>query len=304
MDFSKIKNAYDSTEITRAYFDQLLVESRYLDSRTPDLSMELYGEAFSSPIMIAAFSHLSKTHPGGMVEMAKGAYECGICNWAGMGSPEELSSILGTGAKTVKIIKPYADRKRVFDMIDFACKSGCLAVGIDIDHSFGGNGFPDVVLGEEMMPVSAEELGEFIAASDKPFIIKGVLSVTDAEKCVKAGAKGLLVSHHHGIMQYAVPPLMALPEIKKAVGNDIPLFVDCAVDTGADAFKCLAMGTKAVCVGRAVLESFRSEGADGVKKYVEQMNKGLRAMMARTCSTDLEHIAKGVLWDGSTGKRI
>ena len=75
MDFSKIKNAHDSTEITRAYFDQILVESRYLDSRTPDLSMELYGEKFSSPVMIAAFSHLYKNHPGGMVEMAKGAYE-------------------------------------------------------------------------------------------------------------------------------------------------------------------------------------------------------------------------------------
>lgn len=304
MDFSKIKNAHDSTEITRAYFDQILVESRYLDSCTPDLSMELYSEKFSSPVMIAAFSHLYKNHPGGMVEMAKGAYESGICNWAGMGDCEELSAILGTGAKTIKIIKPYADRKRVFDMIEFACKKGALAVGMDIDHSFGGNGYPDVVLGEEMKPVSSEELNEFIAAADKPFIVKGVLSVTDAEKCVKAGAKGLLISHHHGIMQYAVPPLMALPEIKKAVGNDIPLFVDCAVDTGADVFKCLAMGAKAVCVGRAILESFHNEGAEGVKKYVELMNNGLRAMMARTCSTDIEHIAKGVLWDGNTGKRI
>ncbi len=304
MDFSNIKNAHDSNEITRAYFDQILVESRYLDSCTPDPSMNLYGAAFSSPIMIAAFSHLSNTHPGGMVEMAKGACECGICNWAGMGSKEELSAILGTGAKTIKIIKPYADRKRVFDMIEFACKSGALAVGMDIDHSFGGNGYPDVVLGEEMKPVSSEELREFIAASGKPFIIKGILSVTDAEKSVKAGAKGLLLSHHHGIMQYAVPPLMALPNIKNAVGNDIDLFVDCSVDTGADVFKCLAMGAKAVCVGRAILESFRTGGAEGVAKYVESMNNGLRAMMARTCSKNLAGISKDVLWNGNTGKRI
>ena len=304
MDFSKIKNAQDSTEITRAYFDQILVESRYLDSVTPDLSMTLFGETFSSPVMIAAFSHLSNTHPGGMTEMAKGAYESGICNWAGMGSAEELGSILATGAKTIKIIKPYADRKRVFDMIEYACKSGCLAVGIDIDHSFGGSGYPDVVLGEEMKPVSTEELREFIASAGKPFIVKGVLSVTDAEKCVKAGAKGLLISHHHGIMQYAVPPLMELTEIKKAVGVSAHLFVDCAVENGADVFKCLAMGAKAVCVGRAILESFRARGAEGVKTYVDQMNNGLRAMMARTCSTDLNHIAQDVLWNGATGKRF
>lgn len=304
MYLSRIQNAYDSNEITRAYFERIFVESRYLDSVTPDLSMQLYGETFSSPVMIAAFSHLSNTHPGGMVEMAKGAYESGICNWAGMGSKDELGNILATGAKTIKIIKPYADRRRVFDMIEYACKSGAIAVGMDIDHSFGGCGYPDVVLGDEMKPVSGDELREFISASDRPFIIKGVLSAADAEKCASAGAKALLVSHHHGIMQYAVPPLMALPEIRKAVGNDIDLFVDCSVDTGADVFKCLAMGAKAVCVGRAILASFKEHGAAGVKQYVEQMNNGLRAMMARTCSKDLNHIAQNVLWDGATGKRL
>lgn len=294
----------DSNRITRAYFDRILVEPHYLDSCVPDIGMELFGKKFASPIMIAAFSHLSSTHPGGMPEMARGAAQAGICNWAGMGDEKELAQILETGAKTIKIVKPYADRRRVFSMLEAAERMGALAVGMDIDHSFGGNGYPDVVLGEEMQPVSSEELSQFVRATGLPFIVKGVLSVSDAEKCADAGAKGVLISHHHGIMQCAVPPLMALPEIRKALGGDIEIFVDCSVDSGMDAFKCLALGAKAACVGRAVLESFRESGAEGVQRYIDGMNGELRAMMARTGSRDLAHIAQGVLWDSASGRKL
>ena len=304
MDFSKVTQSTDSALITRAYLDQILVEPRYLDSCVPDIRMELYGKTFSSPVMIAAFSHLSGTHPGGMPEMACGAAAAGCCNWAGMGSREELTDILSTGASTVKIIKPYADRKRVFDMIAFACQSGCLAVGMDIDHSFGGDGLPDNVLGDAMKPVSQAELKDFIAAADRPFIVKGVLSVPDAEKCAEAGAKGLLISHHHGIMPCAVPPLMILKDIRRAVGEDLDLFIDGSIQSGIDAFKCLAMGAKAVCVGRAILDRFRASGSEGVCEYLTGMKSELRAMMARTGSPDLNRIAKDVLWDGASGTRI
>ena len=49
-----------------------------------------------------------------------------------------------------------------------------------------------------------------------PFIVKGVLGVEDAIKCAEIGVKGIIVSHHHGRLPYAVPPMMVLPKIKKA----------------------------------------------------------------------------------------
>lgn len=304
MDFSKVQNNRDANQVTRAYLDSIFVEPRYLDSHEPDLRMELYGKTFSCPIMISAFSHLGHTHPGGMEEMARGAKMADICNLAGMGDEKELESILATGASTVKIIKPYADRKRVYSLLETAKKHGALAVGMDIDHSFDGKGHNDVVLGDEMAPVPLEELREFVQAAGLPFIVKGVLSVQDAEKCLKAGVKGILVSHHHGMMPYAVPPLMALPRIRQAVGKEMDLFVDCSIDTGSDAFKCLAMGAKAVCVGRSILPAFKAEGAEGVKKYLDGMKDELRAMMARTASVSLDRIAENVLWDGDQGKPL
>lgn len=297
MDFSKVQNNRDANQVTRAYLDSIFVEPRYLDSREPDLQFELYGKTFSSPIMIAAFSHLRHNHPGGMVEMAKGAKAANIVNFAGMGHEDELVNILETGASTVKIVKPYKDRQRVYSLLKCAEEHGALAVGMDIDHSFDNKGHNDLVLGDEMAPVPQEELKDFIQATKLPFIVKGVMSVQDAEKSVKAGAKGLLISHHHGMMPCAVPPLMVLPRIRKAVGNDADLFVDCSIDTGADVFKCLAMGAKAVCVGRCILPIFREEGAEGVKKYVQGMEDELRGMMARTGSVSLREMAQDVLWD-------
>lgn len=300
MDLSKITNLRDSNQITRAYFDSLLVEARYLDSAVPDLSMSLYGKTFSSPIMICAFSHLGGNHPGGMVEMAKGAKMADILNWAGMGDEEEFTNIRSTGAETIKIVKPYKDREKVFRYLKHAEKEGALAVGMDIDHSFDHRGYNDVCLGMEMKPVTKEELASFVKATNLPFVVKGVLSVQDAVKCKEAGVSGILLSHHHGIQPFAVPPLAMLPRIKKAVGNSMDIFVDCSVDSGIDAFKCLALGAKAVCVGRAILQDFKKDGAAGVNNYVQHMNDELRAMMAKTCSKSLSEISPDVLYSAST----
>ena len=304
MDTSKVTNPRDANLLTRAYFDSILVESRYIDSCVPDTTMELFGRSYSSPIMIAAFSHLGGHHPGGMPEMARGAALANICNWAGMGSREELRGILDTGAGTIKIIKPYADRRAVIDMIHFAEEQGAAAVGIDIDHSFNSKGEPDFVLGHTMQPVTSEELRMFVKETSLPFVIKGVLSIRDAAKCAEAGVRGILISHHHGILPYAVPPLMALPRIKAAVGSSMDIFVDCGIDSGCDAFKCLAMGAKAVCVGRSILPAFHDCGAEGVRDSVTAMNDELRAMMARTGCKDLSSIPGDLLWSAQTGQPL
>jgi 4-hydroxymandelate oxidase len=73
-------------------------------------------------------------------------------------------------------------------------RCGVMAVGMDVDHSFGGNGLYDVVLGDKMKPKTLMELKEFIKSTKLPFIIKGVLSEQDAYKALEAGAKGIVVS--------------------------------------------------------------------------------------------------------------
>lgn len=200
----------DSNKITRDYFDSILLETRYIDSDLPDTSFELFGEKFKTPIMTAALSHLHKICDNAMVEIAKGASDAGAVHWVGMGEPDEMEEIF-SAAKTIRIIKPHADNNDVLWRIEHAVSHGAFAVGMDIDHAFSWDGQYDNVLGLPMKPKSLDEIKMFIKAAKVPFIVKGVLSVCDAKKCMDAGAAGIVVSHHHGIMNYAIPPLMALP---------------------------------------------------------------------------------------------
>jgi isopentenyl diphosphate isomerase/L-lactate dehydrogenase-like FMN-dependent dehydrogenase len=291
----KYSKPWDSDQITRDYFDSLLVEMRHIDAVIPSTKLELYGETFDTPIMMAALSHLHNVRENGMVEMAKGALAANAVNWAGMGDEAEIAAITATGARTISIIKPYADNDYIFRRIEHAERCGVLAVGMDVDHAFGGNGKYDVVLGEKMKPKSLAELKEFIKSTKLPFIIKGVLSEQDAYKALEAGAKGIVVSHHHGIMNYAVPPLYILPKIVKVINHQIPVFVDCGIVSGMDAFKALALGADAVSVGRAIMEPLKINGSEGVKDQIIKMTEELAGVMARTCSVDLKSIDPSVI---------
>ena len=271
----------NSDKITRDFFDSLLIETRYLDAVIPSTQMTLFGETFRTPVMTAALSHLHNTVPNGMTVYARAAALSGAVHWVGMGSESELEEIVATGARTIKIIKPHADNRVVLRKIEHAVKAGCMAVGMDIDHAFNSEGAYDNVFGLPMKAKSTEELTDFVQAAGVPFIVKGVLSPRDAEKCMKAGCKGVVVSHHHGMVQYAVPPLMVLRDILSVTGGCVPVFVDCGIVSGMDVYKCLALGAKAVSVGRHLMPLLK-DGAEAVAQRIDEMTAELAGVMART----------------------
>ncbi|MCL2571603.1 MAG: alpha-hydroxy-acid oxidizing protein [Defluviitaleaceae bacterium] len=291
----KKTNLADANQLTRAYFDSLLLEMRHFDATLPDTTLNLYGETFATPVMMAALSHLNNCHPDGLVEMARGAKAANAVMWAGMGDEAELEGITATGAKTIKIIKPYADNKDIFRKIKHAEECGCIAVGMDIDHQFDWRGQYDDVLGYKMLPKSTAEIKEFVKATKLPFIIKGILSVTDALKCVEAGVQGIVISHHHGILGYAVPPLMVLPEIVEAVKGRLKIFVDCSVETGLDVFKCLALGADAASIGRLMMTPLKEGGALAVTQKINDITQVLAGAMARTASPVITQIDKSIV---------
>ena len=280
----------NSNRIAREYIDSLRIETRYMDAAFPATDFELYGEQFDSPIMTAALSHLDHFMFEGAAEaLARGAAAANAVLWYGMAEDDEIARLADTGARMIEIIKPYADRERVFDKIAAAEKLGLLAVGIDIDHPFSDDGGPDVVDGQPMAPLRTDELAQFVRETRLPVIVKGVLSRRDAERCLAAGARGLVLSHHNNRIEYAMPPLAVLPEIA-ALAGDTPLFVDCEIRTGMDAFKALALGAKGVCVGRPLMTAIKQGGADAVRDYLLDAAAGLRKAMAYTGCADLAHM--------------
>ena len=239
--------------------------------------------------MTAALSHLNNTAPDGMTAYARGAALAGAVHWVGMGEDEELEAIVATGAKTIKIIKPHADNDVVMHKIRHAVGAGCIAVGMDIDHSFNACGGYDNVFGLPMKAKTTDEIAMFTKAAGVPFIAKGVLSVSDAKKCLDAGCSAIVVSHHHGMMPYSVAPLMVLPDIIKAVGKEMAVFVDCGIESGLDAYKCLAIGATAVSVGRHLMPLLK-DGAEAVAARINEMNSELAGVMARTGVANLEQM--------------
>ena len=96
----------DSNQITRDYFDAMLIEAWYWDSDIPSTEMELFDSAFHTPIMTAALSHLDNICENGMVEFAKGAVGAGAVHW--------MAIMARTGAKSLAEIDPSVIRMRMF----------------------------------------------------------------------------------------------------------------------------------------------------------------------------------------------
>ena len=292
----------DSNLLTERYFEKILVETRYLDAVIPDTSVELFGKTFATPVMTAALSHIPGKDGDGMVQMAQGAAEAAALTWVGMTTLEQYGEIAQTGAPLVRIIKPYKDEREIFSRIEQAEEEGAVAVGMDIDHSFNKRGQPDSVLGMPMSPKTTKDIASYCKRTKLPFLLKGVLSAQDAQKCLDAGVGGILVSHHHGIMASAVPALLVLPEIVKTVQGKIPIFVDGSFENGMDVFKALALGADAVCVGRALMPPIQQQGAEGCRQTIQDITDELAAAMARTGSRDIKHIDPSLLW--IDGKRL
>ena len=281
----------DSVQIAREYMDSLLVESRIIGAEKPSTQFSFLGETFDTPIMTAALSHLD------LVGMAQGAQMAHAPVSIGMGGNEELGRVLETKAKVMKIIKPYADPGEVFSRMEYAFSHGAIAVGMDVEHAVNVEDAEDsLVAGFQMKLPTLKELGAFVSASSLPFFVKGALSVSDALRCRDLGCRGVILSHHNGLMRWAVPPVMALPAIRRAVGEDLLIIVDGGIESGFDAFKALALGADAVTVGKKLMGPLKENGAQGVCDTLRAMTRQLQAMMIRTGTKDLKHMDPSVIW--------
>ncbi|MCQ2483181.1 MAG: alpha-hydroxy-acid oxidizing protein [Clostridia bacterium] len=288
----------NTDEITRDYFNSIMITPRYLTDNTaelPDTSISLWGREYKTPIMTAALSHLHNICENGMREFAIGAKTAGALHFVGMCEENELDDILSGGADTVKIVKPHADEQVIYDKLKHAIDGGCVAVGMDIDHAVSSAGTYDNVFGLPMLPKTTSQIASYVkACGEVPFIVKGVLSASDAYKSVEAGASAVLVSHHHAMMNSMTPPLFMLPEIVEAVNGKAKIIVDCGFESGMDVFKALALGADGVCIGRNLMGPLK-EGGAGVSRRIDEINKELITVMARTGCQKISDIDDSVL---------
>lgn len=273
----------------------LWIERRYIDGRKPDTSFTLFGEKFSTPV-IAAIPSLGekKIAVNEGEKAAKDAYRAGMACFTDVEDEKAFIQMAATGVKIISIIKPYADNQIIIEKIKKAEEQGAFAVGIDIAGAFDHNGECAIISGQHMAPKSMEEIGTLIKNASRPFVVKGILSMQDAYKCLEAGAEGLLISRPRPFL--SAPPLpRVLRNIKKVAGGQAPVLLDWGIHSGENIFKALVLGADGVCIRRLMGAMGKD---DAMLDAVKQVNDELKGFMAQTGCYDLTHLESSVIQEG------
>jgi 4-hydroxymandelate oxidase len=130
-----------------------------------------------------------------------------------------------------------------------------------------------------------------------PLLLKGIMTPADAALGIEAGADGLIVSNHGGrVLDTQPATIEALPAIARAVAGRVPLLLDGGIQRGTDVLKALALGAKAVLVGRPVLHGLAVGGATGVAHVLKLLWTELEIAMAQTGCATLDDIGPDVIW--------
>lgn len=126
-----------------------------------------------------------------------------------------------------------------------------------------------------------------------PIIVKGIQSVDDAKAIAKLGVQGIILSNHGGRQfDRGQVPLEILPEVVKAVGNKVEIYIDGGIMSGLDALGAIALGAKAVFIGRAYLYGAMANGEAGIEQVIEIMRREFENGMALSGATNIAEVRK------------
>ncbi len=286
-----------SVAANRKFLDSLFFETKFFESVEADTSLELFGVKLKTPVfsspMGSAVNQISSTM---LNDITRGVGSAGSLMMIGIGGSADLQQAIDTGTPVVKIVKPYRRTELIFEKVRDAESRGCVAVGMDIDHSYGRLRDDGVDRAELFGPQSTEVLKQVVAQTRLPFIVKGVLSVHDAQKAVEIGAAAVIVSNHgYAAFDCTVPSMVALPRIVESVGDKLTVLIDTGFKTGNDVLKALAFGARAVGFANSMLLAWGADGTHGVETLIKQITAELRRTMSAAGCANLAAVNRAII---------
>ncbi len=285
-----------SARLNRKYLDSMFFETRFFDPVDVDTSLAIFGAKLRTPVFCAAISRLAHMSDADMVDIARGLNNAGSLLMLGIGGSQALQGAIDTGVPVVKMVKPYRETELIYEKVREAGERGCVAVGMDIDHFYGTLREDRPALTELFGPQRTDELKEVFSQTRLPVIIKGVLSVSDAEKAAQLGVSAIVVSNHgRGSVDFSVPSMIALPRIVDRVGDKVTVLVDTGFKTGNDVLKPLAFGARAVGFASSIVLALAADGANGVELLVNQITAELKRTMAVTGCPNLSAVNRSII---------
>ena len=150
--------------------------------------------------------------------------------------------------------------------------------------------------GKVMYPATWRELEWLVKRSAMPVLVKGVLRADDALRCAECGARAIMVSNHGGRhLDTTVTTAAAIGEIAAALSGKAEVYVDGGIRRGTDILKALALGARAVLIGRPVIWGLAVDGADGVAAVLEHLRTELVRAMQLTGTASLKEATADLL---------
>lgn len=200
-----------------------------------------------------------------------------------------IKNVNGLGIPTVK---PW-NIDTIKEKLSLVKESNAIAVAMDIDAA----GLPFLKnMNPPAGPKSVEELKEIIKLSEKPFIVKGIMTVAGALKAKEAGAYAIVVSNHGGrVLDQCPATAEVLAEIVDAVDGTMKVFVDGGIRSGADVFKALALGADGVLICRTFVTALYGGEEEGVKLYINKLASELEDTMAMCGAYSINEISRNMI---------
>ena len=206
------------------------------------------------------------------------------------GAADALKAHNGCGVPTVK---PW-NLDTIRQKMDLMKAADPCAIAMDIDAA----GLPFLKgLTPPAGSKTVDQLKEIAAMAGKPFILKGIMTVSGAKKALEAGAAGIVVSNHGGrVLDQCPATAEVLPAIADAVGGKMKVFVDGGIRSGMDVFKALALGADAVLIARPFATMVYGGGEEGIQAYVSKLQAELADTMAMCGAHTLADINRSMLF--------
>jgi 4-hydroxymandelate oxidase len=286
------------------------------------------GTEVATPVLVAPTAYHRLAHPDGEKATARGAADAGTLMIVSTLATTSLQDVAAAVPEAPRWFQLYvfADRGYAGELVDRAVAAGYRALVLTVDAPVLGHrprdesnrfALPDGLamanLPTQMPTAEGSGLAAYFAEGHDrtlsfddlawlrdragvPLVVKGVHRGDDAARCVETGADAVVVSNHGGRqLDSAVATAVALPEVVEAVDNRAEVYVDGGLRSGVDVLKALALGARAVLIGRPVLWALATGGAAAVTRLLQGLNTELDHAMTLSGVTDVQGIPRDLV---------
>jgi isopentenyl diphosphate isomerase/L-lactate dehydrogenase-like FMN-dependent dehydrogenase len=271
-----------------AAFRRLILRPRMLvDVTNMSTATTVLGTDVALPVLVAPLALQRLAHPEGELATARAAAAAGTVMCLSSGAtarPAEVAAAAPGAARWYQVYV-FGDRSITTDLIDEACANGFSALVLTVDVPYLGRRERDIRI-DFKIPEGITPIGdlfgggfdtslswrdlEWLAGYGLPVIVKGLLTAEDARLACEHGAAAVVVSNHGGRQLDGVAaPISVLAEVVEAVDGRAEVLLDGGVRRGTDVLKALALGARAVLIGRAMVWGLAVDGETGVRHVLE-----------------------------------